>query len=642
MGKLKRGRRSQKSRINPVARKSGMSKQDLKDETTRQKKIIPLISKLSSSAPNDRSMGLSAIMVLAEDATMRRLLLKERLVQTIMEQTLNDLNDEIVVELFGLLRNLTLEEGHEVAKYLWRSNIWAAIEKALDKIESSFEFLNSNSDKKVQKKRALMLYDFTENLLSLIVAIASSSEELYDHVYQRIDRVLNLVVILLSFNSPELKTSLKLFNALLDLVYEFASESSEFIEKLQTNEKFSLEHLSDAMNHPSQGKNRLGKVYIEGIRYHMYEVDPETKREASKETACLAILASVFQTVSGVHLEDIHKNITTTSTEPVQKEPEDARGDKPKDIDVPFGGASPEKVQALADLQAIDVTIDLFTTVCEYLAINENAIQEPVQLGGEIVDLLLNTAYPSCLHLLKFDLEHKDELGLTQKVLTAINNLSWLFVSNETIPVAWYNCALELWDVVENASNDGDLESQRLCLNALWALSKCLGQDVQRKVNAGAIKSLLNKCQELARNPSSGEDSNEVALALEFVLSCVGFVGVIAQTIGDVEITRQIGDFLLEAIGTFSRESPFKKHGVEIVIESLNLIYDIFGDAEYAYDMPVFVQGGYLARLELLEPAVRSCCKKVDKNRDPEQRARAEEAWNNLARFIEYKRHERD
>lgn len=636
MGKLRKGRRSQKSRTNPVARKDGTSKQDAKDESTRQRKIVPLISKLTSSTPNDRSVALSAIMVLAEDSKMRRLLLKERLVTTIMEQTLNDLNDEIVVELFGLLRNLTIEEGHEVAKHLWRSDIWAAIEKGLEKIEKSFEIISGNLEKKMEKKRALLLYDFAENILSLIVSIASSSEELYEHIYSKMDRVLPLVVSLIAFNIPKLKTSLKLFNALLDLVYEFASDSTDFIVELINNTNFSLLGLEEALQDPSHEKNHLGKIYVEGLKFHVYEVDPQARTETSKEAACSSILQNIFKIISGTNLDEIYQQLNASNTEPIQKR-EQEEEEKPKDIDVPFGGDSPEKVQAAADLQAIDVTIDLFSTLCEFLATDENSIGAPVVLGGDITSLLLETAFPSCLQLLKFDFEHANGLGLTEKVLVALNNLSWLFVSNKETPVAWYQSSLDLWDAIEGISGSADTEVQRLCLSVFWALSKSLGPDVQRKVTPEIVDNLVNKCQDVIKNAVQQDDP---ALDLEFVLSSIGFVGTLAQNIDNIATTRRIGEFLLAAIEHFSQESG-QRQAVDIVVESLNQIFDIFGDAEYEYDLPVFVEGGYLARLENFEPAVRTCYKRIDKNRDPELRARAEEAWSNLGRFVEYKRQER-
>lgn len=139
MGKLKKGRKNQKARLNPIGSKSQQDSK--KDEATRTSKILPLINKLNSTIPNEKSMALGAITILSEDARMRKLLLKEKLISVVMQTCLNDFNDEIVVEAFGLLRNLGIEEGYDVVKYLWRQGIWTSIESALNKIDESFKFL---------------------------------------------------------------------------------------------------------------------------------------------------------------------------------------------------------------------------------------------------------------------------------------------------------------------------------------------------------------------------------------------------------------------------------------------------------------------------------------------------------------------
>lgn len=632
MGKLKKGRRNQRSRINPVARKNGVSgKQEAKDENTRQNKIVPLIAKLSSSAANDRSVALSAITVLAEDTRMRKMLLKEKLVATVMEQTLTDSDDEIVVESFGLLRNLAIEEGHDVAKFLWRSNIWASIESGLQKIETSFEVLN-NDPKKLEKKRALLLYDFAENLLSLVVLIASCSDELYNNVYEKIDPVLKLVVDLINWNIPKLRTSMKMFNALLDFIYEFASDSAEFISKLAEQSNFSLPLLTEALQLRAHEKNALGKVYVEGIKFHIYEVENQI---TDKEAVSASILKSVFGTVTSIDLETISKQLGTTdnANEPIQK---NSDSEKPQDMDVAFGGDSPEKSQARSDLQAIDVTIDLLTTICEYLAINEASVQEPVQLGNDTVACLLELAYPSCLHLLAFDQDHDEVLLLTQKLLVSLNNMCWLFLSNEVIPVAWYSHIPQLWDAVEKVSQKDNLEYQRVCLSVLWAICKTVGPEVRDKVTLQMVQGLLGKCQELTRIEEEDPSSS-----LDFILSAVGFLGSVAQVIGNTETTKEISEFLLAQSSFFLENNNKEPRAMEIAMECLNLIYDIFGDAEFEYDLPVFVEGNYVERLTQMEPLVRACYKQIDKKRNVELKLKAEEVWTNLGRFVEYKKSER-
>lgn len=638
MGKLKKGRRNQRGRHNPVARKNGSSKQDTKDENTRQNKIVPLIAKLASAAPNDRSMALSAITVLAEDTRMRRMLLKERLVATVMEQCLNDSNDEIVVEAFGLLRNLTIEEGHEVAKFLWRSNIWAAIESGLQKIQGSFEYMNGEN-KKLEKKRAYLLYDFTENMLSLVVAIASCSDELYEHVYSRIELVVKLVVDLLKWNSPKLRTTTKLYNALLEFIYEFASDSADFINDLVQYPAFSMNELQEAINTPPHEKNLLGKVYVHGIQFHLYEVQGSSE----KQSFCGDILKNTFAAITAANIEEINELLATpdNAQAPVTKLKEAEKNDeKPQNIDVPFGGDSPEKSQAKSDLQAIDVAIDIFTTICEYLAINEQNLLAPVRLNEEILDTLLNLSYPALLHLLTYDQEHSQSLQISQKVLIALNNLCWLFLSSETIPVAWFERIPQLWDMLEKASQTDNLDTLKLCLSVFWALSKTVGAEIRDKISSDSVNALLSKCGEIL---SQIPESEEHLTSLEFILSAAGFLGTIAQTIGNAEITRSISEFLLAQIGHFAQEQNNGKDpkAIEIALESLNLIYDIFGDAEFEYDYPVFVEGDYISRLTQLEPQIKVCYKQIDKKKNSELKLRAEETWTNLNRFIEYKKSER-
>ncbi|EEQ38720.1 hypothetical protein CLUG_02845 [Clavispora lusitaniae ATCC 42720] len=636
MGKLKKGRKSQNRRHNPVARKNGASgKQDSKEETTRQNKIVPLIAKLSSSATNDQSLALSTIGVLAEDEQMRKLLLKERLVATLVEEILSkSSDDELIVEAYGVLRNLTIEEGYDVAMHLWRLKIWTFIQNGLEKIQKSYEFLNSDP-KKLDKKRAHLLFDFTENVLSLIVAIASCSEDLYDNIYADIDPVVKLVIDVLNWNIPKLRTSTKLFNALLDFIYEFASDSAAFVSDLAAQESFSLASLEEAVQSSAHAQNNLGKVIVQGIKFHLYEV--QSSLEEDKQTACLSILKSIFGTITQLDLEEMNRQLSQKEKLP---EPKPADDEKPQNIDIAFGSDSAEKIQARFDLQAIDVTIDLFTTMCEYLAINESHVEESVSLNNELVAFLLDVAFPSCLHLLKYNHEHAQVFQLTVKVLVALNNLCWLFLSNETIPVEWYTKIPLLWDAVDSVSVSENMEVQKLVLSILWALSKSVGPEVRNKVTQAHITGLLEKCTQLTQGSSIAD---EPVAVYEFLLSAIGFLGSVAQVIGNTDMTREIGEFLLSQIAHYVVEENHHKErkAVEIPFECLNLMYDIFGDAEYDYDLPVFVEGAYLDRLRQLEPAVKTCYKQIDKNRDKDLKIRAEEVYGNLGRFIVYKERER-
>ena len=100
---------------------------------------------------------------------------------------------------------------------------------------------------------------------------------------------------------------------------------------------------------------------------------------------------------------------------------------------------------------------------------------------------------------------------------------------------------------------------------------------------------------------------------------------------------------------------------VEIIAEALNAIFDIYADAAFDYDLPVFVEGGFLEKLKGLYPGLRvkvgilGVClrskailigfdtqvKALDKRRNREVRESADEALLNLRAFIHYKEKER-
>ncbi|CUM51524.1 uncharacterized protein AC631_01899 [Debaryomyces fabryi] len=652
MGKLKRGRKNQKARVNPIANnsKKNLDKQEIKDENTRNSKILPLINKLKSSVPNDKTMALGAITVLCEDERMRKLLLKEKLVLIIMEQCLNDSNDEIVVESFGLLRNIGIEEGYDVTKYYWRSNIWTAIEAALKKIETSFKFLEESKSlplaaktddekkpkgkKTSDKSKEQLLFDFTENILSLIVVIASGSEDLYDNVFQKIDPVLKLVIDLINWNIPTMKTSVKLFNSLLDFNYEFASESTEFIQKLNENPQFDLNRLIEYLSSPAQSKNILGKVYIEGIKFHLYEALNQTD---NKDAAGTEILNNLISCITTINLDSLKKNLSVVDNakEPIQKR----APTEMKDIDQQIGGDTLETAQAKVDIQTLEIAIDLITSIWEYISFNEANPQVPATLSSDLIQVILKLAYPSLIELLKFEMQNNEPLELLDKIIVCLNNLCWLFLSSETIPAEWFTDALQLWDLIINISSKKDnLLIQKDCLNVCWGITKTLGREIQPKVNNSMIESLISRCDHLTKQ----DPTEDNITTLEFFLCSVGFLGSLAPIIDNTEVTGHISQFLLSSTDFFAANRTDEPKANEISIECLNLIYVIFGDMSYSYDYEIYVKNNYNERLQALEPSIKLMYKKIDKNRHPHLKIRAEETWINLGRFIQYKQSERN
>lgn len=597
MGKLKKPRRNQKRRTNPIARKGAPEK---KGEPALAKRVSPLIEKLGSNVQNDKFLALNAITVLIENPEMRKLFLKERLVSTIMDKTINDANDELVVESLGLLRNLVIEEGHEVAKYLWRLNIWAVVEKSLDNMIKSFDYLSKND--KMEKKRVHLLFDLVENVLSLVTSMASSSEEMDSLVFSRIDPVLQVVTGLVQLNLPELRCSVRMFNSLLDFVYEFASDSAEFVLKL---ELFPIQEIRAAL--ANGGSNALGRVYAEGIAFHMGEVVGVENREQF----AVEILGRVLEALK-LDLLRVHEDL----------KPKEESQEEKKDIDMVIGD-SPEQVQAKLDIQALDVAMDIFATVCEYLAVSETNFSSLLDTLAQVHALLVE--------IWRLDTERVFELN--HKILIALNNMCWLFLAAECDAEFWVDGLPGLWEMAEQMLQQDNLELQRLCLNVFWGILQS-AESFSARVTPEMVAGLIQKSRAVAETL---DKSDNAVLDTDFLVSAVGFLGCVAK-LSPVEVVLQIGAFLMQQIGAFA-QAPYPE-GINVALEGLNAIYDVFGDANYSYDGPVFVEQGYLAQLQQMEPHVKKGCKSIDRKTHAELRDKADGTWLTLRRFIEYKQRE--
>lgn len=612
MGKLKKGRKNQKARLNPIGSKSQQDSK--KDEATRTSKILPLINKLNSTIPNEKSMALGAITILSEDARMRKLLLKEKLISVVMQTCLNDFNDEIVVEAFGLLRNLGIEEGYDVVKYLWRQGIWTSIESALNKIDESFKFLQEKGNVEKDKSKLQLLYDFTENILSLIVVLASGDDPMYESILSKIDPILDFILRIIDGHiNGGLKVTNKLLDALLEFIYEFSTESIEFVEKL---ERFT--HWDKLISYVDKSSSNLAKVYIEGIKFNNYEVLEST--HTNKQQVLGEILQNIFNIATSINLEKLLERIESiahpnNANEPIKKDA--------NTLEKGLSSNNDTKIETKRDLSTIEVSLSVITSVLEYMSDNEENPEEPVHLSPDMQKVLLEQIEPMLIELFKFELK-ANVLQLSSQIIGALNNFCWLMLCCEPIPVAWYDKSMQLGGIIQSMDS---YKIRMECMGIFWALVKSLGSVIVDDLTKDFIEALQME--------EATEDNSD-----EF-LNTVGVLGSIAPITKNMEITFMISQFLLRSIKTACNE-PQKTRNLEVIIESLNAIYDIFGDKEFEYDYPIFVQHNYLTTLKDLEPKIKEFYKKIDKSKEPHIKVKMEETWINLDRFIQYKASERE
>lgn len=115
-------------------------------------------------------------------------------------------------------------------------------------------------------------------------------------------------------------------------------------------------------------------------------------------------------------------------------------------------------------------------------------------------------------------------------------------------------------------------------------------------------------------------------------------------TIHTCRVSQQIGRFMLSLLPT-SRAAvvtgtvpPSVASTPDILLQAIDSFIDLYADEDRSYDVPVFRQGQMLEDLDRSVQGVRAAIKKVDRNKFPELRARADGAMENLTAFVQYRK----
>ncbi len=127
MGKSRRNRAG--ARKDPLA-KPVKPPSDPELAALREAKILPAIKDLKSTDTKKRTAAASAISNIIQDTKCRKLLLREQVVHTILNETITDTALESRAAGWGILQVLAQEEEADFCIHLFRSDVLTAIEYA--------------------------------------------------------------------------------------------------------------------------------------------------------------------------------------------------------------------------------------------------------------------------------------------------------------------------------------------------------------------------------------------------------------------------------------------------------------------------------------------------------------------------------
>lgn len=599
MGKAKkRSKLAQRRQTAKKLQKKGAKKANCGDSKAIQK-IQPLLEKIESGSPNDKCMALNGITMMCDQSPeIREAVLKSGLIEKVMTRLIHDDNNDIVVDSYGLLRNLMIDEGYGLCMHLWRSDLWTSLQDSFNKAKESFGHLKEEKSS-VRKE---LLVNYIDNLLGCTDSLSTETELLDDSILPKLqeDGVLDMVFELVASGPAPLQ------RAALEFIYDLATVSYKFVELIAGNEQY-MAKLNSALDDPNMA--RLAKSYLLGILLQVMEFNGDVDDDV-KLQQLLTRLTQVYKEI------DVQKTIQKLSAP--YKEMSDL---EKQQLDT-----------AQADFHTIELLLDLFTSAIEIVGSSSKASAKSAGFFNEEVQKILVELF---------------EAGVTShKLLNCLNNLLLL------------NDSLELQD--DQLSQFAEAAQQKEMQRLVEILDEPVSQANVDEINdILALYSssnepnvqLVDKLIKLSEEVSNSIDSNQVDTSSlqELNKFVIPYLAQVAKT--NEEATAQIVKFIvdeklikyLNSYQTFkTAQMAHKKLGFlieETLYSVINALFEVFDD-DYSYNREIFHEQGLLSLLEEKTPELKRIYKAIDKNVEPELKARIEETVNNLDRFIEYKRSE--
>ncbi|KAF9184682.1 hypothetical protein BGZ51_006474 [Haplosporangium sp. Z 767] len=696
MGKVKNNKKKQQRHNATGMQTSAEVNEEQSLQPIPVETILPLINKMSSVDANERAWAAAgASNLLMHDAATRRLMLSKNLVGALVER-LTDSEHEVVVEALGALRNLTVVGGEEVISEMYNKNVLTPVMALIPSLGNMIDsMLSGPASSTTEQEKRKTVWDWAENVISVIWAMCENSEKALKVVNKT-----NMIPFLMSFMNNVDKLPPKVIVAAAQCLYTLTDDNPDcrvvfvknpdyvkpFMNILSLNVNAEQELLiktlacgivinlrtiiapktaendftdihsavlpvlSSALSYDLQKASAEAAAAAEVVNAQKQDVDlSKPNQPATTEEQTLALIETRLQTLQ-LSLELI-ANICTESVEGVEDEEEEWKDDMGNDDEME-ADEDEDDTQEPEEFKKEDGLDE--NTLREMEKLAAASAETPMDLSSHpIIHILINTVFPALINLgtptpLSFPAQEVPtpatvaplitaQLATTHlRAIEALNN--FLLTMADAVPGKWWyrqrrSDAEQCWawlfqqagtvagKGVQVGSEEKGQEMRGAVLDAivgcLWTLARGLDADVP--LSDFHIPALMGAYA------STTSDSMRV--------KSIGCLGMIARRQGAVETNKVIGEFLINLL----KNNP----SAEACVEALNAIYDIYADAEFDYDMPVFVQGNFNQELKGMVKMVKFMVRNIDRRKHRDLRNRADEAALNLVEFVKYKEKER-
>ncbi|KAF9582639.1 hypothetical protein BGW38_010941 [Lunasporangiospora selenospora] len=689
MGKVKNNNKRKERRHNATGMESMAEVQDAENlQPIPAETVLPVIQKLSSPDSNERAWAAAgASNLLMHDAATRRLMLSKNLIGALVER-LTDSVHEVVVEALGCLRNLTVVGGEEVINEMYNKNVLTPVMALVPPLGTMLDTVLSGPAKTAEEhEKRKTVWDWAENIVSILWALCENSEKALKAINK-----LNLVPFLMSFVTNVDKLPPKVIVAAAQCLYTLTDDNPECLMVFAKNPEYIKPFMNIINANVNAEQELLIKTLACGIIINLQKV---IANQAS-ENENVDIRAAVMPILSEALKYDIQKASVEAmaAAQVVNAQKQDI------DLSKPNQPASTEEINiSLIEtrLNTLQLALELIAGICNEVIdggedeqwkeeqddddmdadepeMNEDGdededdstvLQEMEQLnaaneelpadlsGHPLINILVGSVFPAIIHLgtptpLSFPEQEVPtkatvaplvtaELATTHlRAIEALNN--FLLTMTDAVPGKWWykhrkadaeQCWTWLFQQAGAVAGNGvrvgaEEKGQEMrgavleaMVGCLWTLAR--GLDAQVPLTEHYIQALMG-----AYAASTSESMR---------VKVIGCLGVIARRQNTIDTNKIIGEFLMNTL----QNNPTP----ETSVEALNAIYDIYADAEFDYDLPVFVQGNFNQVLKSLIKPVRAMVRNIDRRKSRDLRHRGDEAILNLVAFVKYKESER-
>ncbi|KAI8963883.1 hypothetical protein F5Y11DRAFT_132578 [Daldinia sp. FL1419] len=650
MAKSRRNRAKGNQRSDPIA-KPVKPPSDPELAAIREKSILPVLKDLQSSEPKSRTAAAGAIANIVQDPKCRKLLLREKIVHILLNETLTDASLESRAAGWEILRILTAEEESDFCVHLYRVDVLTAIQHACAKIAATITSSNP-AFSKITKAEQNFVWSIAESLTAILLALAEAQPEALDAAARNEQIVSFLFTLVLT----DFTTAPVLNSALLCMI-TFSELSKEFGEVVTGHKTFkqlvafkngggykavlacavlhNISSLSPLNTGAEEASDAVLIPTLTQVLEHAQLNGGTSNGDSSTSPAetlqlALEILADIGTTLQ----QTLEQGNKSGGKREVPGEAENAmEADGDEDL---FDNESDEEDGDNGDDDEMDqdeMEADMEMVTGADDGDNIEGIDDLPALRE-----LIHKAIPQVVKLLRANGGNDETSELIRgHALTVLNNISWTVScidfadkSNKAIQRAWTPAAHTIWQQIIApvlSSNTSDVELASIVASLAWAIARTLHG--QAFLSVDEHKKFIS-LYHASRNLNSDQEDPFQSLGVK----CIGVLGQFAL-VGPIELNREMGIFLLTVVKGLP-ETPAAD-----AVEALNQLFDIYGDENKPWDKEVFWKDNFLQHFEEVAPRVKAMVKTIDKRKSAELRVRAEEANLNLSRFIRYKQKHR-